>query len=135
MAFVFLNENPAKIRTGDCVVRAIAKIEDMDWYDVYIELCAQGMEMTDWGDSNRVWMSYLKDIGYKITLLPTSCPNCYSVADFAREHPKGEFLAVTGNHIVAVVDGNYYDTWDSGNEIVIYYFVKEQDNGTSISNV
>lgn len=135
MAFIYYNENPDDLRVGDCVIRAISKIEGMSWYDTYIDLCSQGMEMSDWGDSNRVWMAYLKDIGYKITLLPSTCPDCYTIADFCKDFPKGKFLVATGNHIVAVVDGNYYDTWDSGTEIPIYYFVKENKNGNSVSNV
>ena len=127
MAFVFYNLNPDDLRVGDCVVRAISKVEEMDWYDTYTELSAQGMEMSDMPDSNRVWMAYLKDIGYKITLLPSDCPNCYSIADFCEDHPTGKFLVATGSHIVAVVNGNYYDTWDSGAEIPIYYFVKENE--------
>ena len=135
MAFIFYNQNPDDLRVGDCVVRAIAKVEDMGWYDAFIDICAQGMEMSDMPDSNRVWMAYLKDIGYKLTLLPSACPECYTIIDFCKEHPKGRFLVATGSHIVAVVDGNYYDTWDSGIEIPIYYFVKEQTNGSAVSNV
>ena len=107
----------------------------MGWYDTFIDICAQGMEMSDMPDSNRVWMAYLKDIGYKLTLLPSACSECYAIIDFCKEHPKGRFLVATGSHIVAVVDGNYYDTWDSGIEIPIYYFVKEQTNGSAVSNV
>ena len=78
-------------------------------------------------DSNRVWMAYLKEIGYAITLLPNNCPNCYSITDFCKDNPKGTYLLATGSHLVAVIDGNYYDTWDSGNEIPIYYFVKKEN--------
>ena len=127
MAFVFYNLNPDDLRVGDCVVRAISKVEEMDWYDTYIEITTQGMEMSDMPDSNRVWMAYLKDIGYKITLLPNECPNCYTIEDFSKDHPKGKFLVATGSHIVPIVDGDYYDTWDSGAEIPIYYFVKENE--------
>lgn len=91
--------------------------------------------MSDWGNSNRVWMAYLKDIGYKITLLPSDCPDCYTIEDFTKDYPKGKYLLATGSHIVAVIDGNYYDTWDSGKEIPVYYFIKEQSNGSTVSNV
>lgn len=135
MAFIFYNMNPDDLRVGDCVIRAIAKIENMSWYDTYIDLCAQGMEMSDWGDSNRVWMAYLKDIGYKITLLPSTCPDCYTVIDFCKEHPKGKYLVASGSHIIPIIDANYYDTWDSGSEIVSFFFEKEKNNGSTVSNV
>ena len=131
MAFFYCNENPKDLRVGDCVVRAISKIEDIDWFDTYTELCAQGMEMFDMPDSNRVWMAYLKDIGYQITLLPDDCPRCYTIIDFCKDYPVGSYLVATGSHLVAVINGNYYDTWDSGNEVPIYYFIKkDEEDGT-----
>lgn len=36
----------------------------------------------------------------------------------------GRYLLALDQHVVAVVDGDYYDTWDSGNEIPIYYWMK-----------
>lgn len=134
MAFIFYNENPNSLRVGDCVVRAISKVEDMDWYDTYIDMCSQGMEMTDMPSSNRVWMAYLKEIGYSINLLPADCPNCYSIADFCKDYPKGSYLLATGSHLVAVVDGDYYDTWDSGEEVPIYYFAKKEDEDGTIQS-
>ena len=38
MAFIFYNKNPDDLRVGDCVVRAIAKAENMSWYDTYIDI-------------------------------------------------------------------------------------------------
>jgi len=34
-------------------------------------------------------------------------------------------ILATGTHVIAVGDGNYYDTWDSGQEVPIYYWRKE----------
>ena len=135
MAFIYYNENPDDLRVGDCVVRAISKIENMSWYDVYIDICAQGMCLSDMPDSNRVWMAYLKNLGYKLTLFPSDCPNCFTIEDFCERYPKGKFLVSTGSHLVAIEDSDFFDTWDSSKEIVIYYFVKENDNANSISNV
>lgn len=39
MVFVKENVNPKGIKSGDCVVRALVKITDKDWYEVYDELC------------------------------------------------------------------------------------------------
>lgn len=43
-----------------------------------------------------------------------------TVAGFATEHKKkkkkGAYILKVANHVVAVVDGIYYDTWDSGDK-------------------
>jgi hypothetical protein len=48
------------------------------------------------------------------------------VEDFCKDHPKGIYVLGTGTHALTVVDGNYIDVWDSGQEIPIYYFTKEE---------
>ena len=78
--------------------------------------------MYDMPSANRVWGEYLREIGYVRRIIPDTCPNCYTVRDFCMEHPIGRYILGTGEHVVAVVDGYYYDSWDSGNEIPIYYF-------------
>ena len=54
------------------------------------------------------------------------CPDCYTVADFAAEHPSGTYILSLSGHVVCVMDGDYYDTWDSGGEIPLYYWCKEE---------
>ena len=50
--------------------------------------------------------------------------------DFCNDHPKGAYILALSSHVVAVVDGCYYDTWDSGQEIPIYYWTKKEDEKT-----
>ena len=40
--------------------------------------------------------------------------------------PKGTYVLGTGNHVVAVVNGDYYDMWDSGDEIPAYVWYKKE---------
>jgi hypothetical protein len=47
------------------------------------------------------------------------------VKEFCYDNPKGSFLVGTGTHVVAVIDGDYYDAWDSGNEVIDRYFTRE----------
>jgi len=35
--------------------------------------------MSDMPSANRVWMAYLKKIGFKKYLIPDTCPDCYTV--------------------------------------------------------
>lgn len=122
--YVKYNSNPNKYRVGDCVVRAISTALGRDWADVYMELAELGLEMGDMPSSNHVWGTYLYKMGFDVKLIPNFCPDCYTVREFARDHPHGTYILGTGKHAVAVVDGGYIDAWDSGNEVPIYYFTR-----------
>lgn len=129
MAFINYNANPVNNRVGDCVIRAISKATGNTWEEIYTKIALQGFLMSDMPSANRVWMAYLKKIGFKKYLIPDTCPDCYTVQDFCIDHPVGIYvLWVDGQqngHVVCVVDGNYYDTWDSGDEFPIFYWRKE----------
>ena len=124
--FVFKNSNPSGSYVGDCVIRAISIATNKSWYDVFVELCLQGLIMYDMPSSNRVWNEYLKSKGYTRHIVPNDCPECYTIKNFCNEYFKGTYIVGTGTHVVAVIDGNYYDTWDSGDESPIYYWTKEE---------
>lgn len=120
--YINYNPNPDGARTNDCTVRAICKATNQTWTDVYVGLFIKGYEMKDMLASNAVWSAYLIENGFERMTLPNTCPDCYTVRDFANDHQNGVYVLGTGTHAVAVVDGDYYDTWDSGDEIPIYYF-------------
>lgn len=123
--FVFFNPNPGAKRVGDCAVRAIAKAMGTDWEKTYLALCVEGLRAHDMPSGNSVWGSYLKANGFRQRMLPDACPEYYTVAAFADEHPHGVYVLALSGHVVAVVNGDYYDTWDSGEEVPVYYFERE----------
>lgn len=126
MAFIKYNPNPNGNLVGDCVIRAISKLTDQDWDSTYIGVCLQGFMMKDMPSSNSVWGAYLLSNGFSRGYIPNTCPDCYTVKDFCYDHQNGSYLLAIGTHVVAVIDGDYYDSWDSGNEIPVYYFTKEE---------
>jgi len=125
--FIHRNPNPSGSYVGDCVIRAISIAMRKSWYEVYVDLCLQGLMMYDMPSSNRVWNEYLKTEGYKRHVIPNDCPDCYTIRDFCGEHFKGTYILGTGSHVVAVMGGNYLDTWDSGDETPLYYWTKEEE--------
>ena len=122
MSYIYYNPNPLQLSVGDCTIRAISKVTGLSWKETYLHLLLQGYSMSDMPSANRVWGEFLKSIGFIRRLLPDSCPDCYTVKDFCYDHPTGVYILGTGQHVVAIIDGNYYDSWDSGNEIPIYFF-------------
>lgn len=124
--YEYYNPNPMGIMTGDCVVRAICKALDAEWLDVYLGLCLDGAKFGDWGNTNGVWSAYLTDRGFERQAIPNTCPNCYTVEDFAKDNPKGTFIIATGTHAVCIKDGVIYDSWNSSKEVPVYYFRRNE---------
>ena len=125
MAWKRYNSNPTYQSRGDCVIRAISKVLNFSWDQTYIELCIQGFLIKDWGNSNNVWDAYLRGKGFTRKVIPNTCPDCYTIGDFTIDNPKGLFVLGTGEHVVAIKDGDIYDTWDSSDLVPLSVFYKD----------
>lgn len=120
--FCRYNPNPGGKSVGDCTVRAISKALGQDWETTFVELALQGYLMGDMPSANAVWGAYLRKKGFARRILPDSCPDCYTVSNFAEEHPNGTYILALSGHVVCVCNGDWCDTWNSGNEIPIYFW-------------
>lgn len=125
MPYIPYNPNPKNQRVGDCSVRAVSKALDTSWEDAYISLCAEGLLYHDMPSANYVWGMYLRKNGFEQKVIPSICPQCITVGEFAEQHPYGTYVVATQGHVVCIEDGNVYDSWDSSGEVVLYYFEKE----------
>ena len=125
--FVSYNPNPAGAKVGDCVVRALSKALGQKWEETYIDLCVEGVLKCDLPSANSVWGAYLRRKGFEREIIPNTCPDCYTVGRFADEHPRGTYILALSGHVVCVQDCVIYDSWNSENEIPLYYWVKETE--------
>ena len=117
------NPNPYRKEVPDCVIRAIAIALNKTWLEVSDELYyeyarKEGSVTCD----DHVWGHYLYDHGFRPFLLPETCPECVTVGMFCVMYPVGTYIIGTGYHAVAVINGDYYDSWDSGNEIPSFFW-------------
>ena len=116
------NPNPHGKTVGDCTVRAIAKATGTDWETAYLNLCVQGYLMGDMPSANACWGAYLRRLGWQRHILPDTCPECYTLGDFAAEYGRGDYIVALSGHVVCVSDGTIYDSWDSSGEVPLYYW-------------
>ncbi len=124
--YIPFNANPTASRVGDCTIRAISKATGQTWEKVYLDLALQGLISHDMPSANHVWGDYLESLGFRRFIIPNKCPKCYTVRQFATDHPHGAFILAISGHVVACIDGDHYDTWDSGDEIPVYFWTKEE---------
>lgn len=116
------NPNPKRKEVPDCVYRALALALHSRWYDVYDDLAALGREECNSPSSDAVWGKYLLEHGFRPFMLPESCPECTTIRRFCMMYPHGIYVIGTGSHAVAIIDGDYYDSWDSGDEIPSFFW-------------
>ena len=122
-----VNLNPHGKQVGDCTVRAISLATGKGWYDTYFGMALQGAIMCNMPSANSVTTAFLKRNGFRRRTIPDDCPDCYTIADFCKDHPKGTFVIGTGSHLTTIIDGCLWDSWDSRNETPVYYFEKSED--------
>ena len=119
------NPSPVGRNVGDCAVRAVSAALGTDWETAYALIALNGYLMGDMPSSNAVWGAVLRQNGYSRYAVPDTCPDCYTMEDFAADHPRGVFVVGTGTHVATIKDGFIWDSWDSSQEIPQYYWTKE----------
>lgn len=122
MSYIYYNPNPKGKKTTDCVIRMLTRIYGMTWEEAYLSLSKVALAEYEMPSSNYIWEKYLLTHGFKKELLPHTCPDCMTVRAFARMFDNDIYVACTGSHVVAVEYGDYFDAWDSGDEVVAYFF-------------
>lgn len=121
------NANPIGRDGIDCTVRAISVALGQDWRQTYMGIAVEGYALSNMPSANHVWSAYLRKKGFKRYIIPDELPEDYTVSDFCRDNPTGTYILALSGHVVAVINGDWIDTWDSGNEIPIYYYAKEKE--------
>ena len=122
--FVYYNPNPRGSRVGDCTIRAISRATGKDWEQTYAGLSAYGYMLSDMPSANHVWGAYLRREGFKRYIVNDRGQDIYTVEDFCKDHPSGTYILAIEGHVVCAENGRYFDSWDSGNEIPIFYWTR-----------
>lgn len=118
----YYNPNPKDKVTGDCAVRAVSKALGIDWNKAKMLLDVYSMEEAEVETSDLVWGKILAENGFEMKAL--YCNDGCTLEGFCQANPFGAFVVKLPNHVVAVVDGCYYDSWDSGHEVPLYCWRK-----------
>lgn len=123
------NEKDAKDEYGDCTIRALSKVLDISWieaFDLTIPICREEQVPNIFFAPARIRNKMVESLGFKYYPISnkkgTKRP---TIEEFAQDHPHGRYICNVANHEVAVVDGRYYDTWDSGCKSLYGYFERE----------
>ena len=142
-AYKEYNANTKDNYVGDCVKRSLSIAYGLDYDVVSRELneikrslgapAFNVRQVYDNFISRHSGVRYGRASGWN---LPKNC----TVQQFAEIHPVGTYLVVCGksaqtpNHMVCVLDGDIWDSWDSSNEIVHGIYCISESASTTISD-
>lgn len=121
------NNNPTGRKVGDCAVRAVSVALGIDWEAAYALIALNGYLMGDMPSSDAVWGSVLREHGFYREVIPNTCPDCYTAADFAKDHPNGVFTLGFGGHVATIKDENLMDSWDSSSLVPQYFWYRKEN--------
>lgn len=119
----FFNPNPVgSVRKRDCVIRAICAVFNIPWDDAFDMLAERAKQMGTTMDENAVYGSLLRQYGFNMATVPSYCHDCLTGKEFCEDNPTGIYVLGFDGHVATVINGQIWDTFDSGDEIVMYYW-------------
>lgn len=119
------NNNPlGRSSVGDCAVRAVSKALGISWDYAHDLLADMSKQMGTIMNDNDVISAVLRMHGFYKENLPCTTRDCYTVREFALDNPTGVYVVGTGNHVVAIINGSYFDSFNSGDESIICFWTK-----------
>ncbi len=120
------NDKDLKDKTGDCQVRALSKALNISWleaFDLTIPICRRLQTYTIFDGNHEKTVEAMQDLGFVYTGVSnkkgTKRP---TVKSFAASHKSGTYILKVSHHVVACVNGEYFDTWDSGHKSLYGYY-------------
>ena len=123
------NDKDLKDKVGDCQVRALSKALGLSWVDAFdltIPICRELQTYTIFDCDLEKTKYAMGKIGFEYTGVSNKKGvKRPTVWKFAKDHPEGTYILKVAHHVVACVDGKYYDTRDSGERSIYGYYTKK----------
>lgn len=118
MGYIEFNNHPKELKTTDCVVRSMSKAFDKDYLETRRELNRVKRELGFKSYKERKFIyKYLNNYERIILKAVKGQPRVRGY-DFAEKYSKGTYILSMAGHLVTLVDGNIYDSWDSRYKVV-----------------
>lgn len=121
------NKMDLKDTYGDCVIRSLSKAINKEWLEVFEELLPYARKLQCMPNGKPCYEKYLRDCGFSyVGISNKKGSKRPTVHSFVKDNPNGTYVLRVAHHLVAVVDGYYYDTWDSGEKSLYGYWEKQK---------
>lgn len=133
------NKKDLKDEYGDCTIRALSKVLNISWleaFDLQIPICREYQLPNIFFAPTKIRNECMLKLGFNYTGISNKKGSIRpTVKEFAKQNKCGSYILNVANHEVAVVNGDYYDTWNSGNKKSVWLLHKNKLSRKEESNV
>lgn len=140
------NENPKGLKSGDCVVRAIALATGQSWDKVFTDLCEIALKKKRMPNEKQVYEVYLEKLGWEKHRQPRSTVYENGYVDTYKKYTVDKFITdlnlmknierkhdiyiiTVAHHMTCVkyqgIEFDIYDIWDCSNKTIRNYWTKK----------
>lgn len=141
MKFKYFNPNPAaetfksgkpkKWTRNDNVIRAVCKVSNKEWHNVYNDLFKISLKHCNVIDAKEVINDYLVNhlnMTFQTCGKPKQGDKRYTVQTFVDKFNIGTYILYLRNYYVAVINGVVYNTTDDIKNAAVYSFWSLEKN-------
>ena len=123
------NPNPKSRNIGDCTLRAYCAAFDIDWnkaFDIASKISKENSSMIQYMFKKIMTEHFGCEEDPDYNKKKVKNKDRITVNTFAMTHPYGTYVLGVRQHAVTVKNGEYWDSWDSGDKKVdTVYLVKK----------
>lgn len=119
------NPNPKGKNVEDCSIRAYCAARDMKWDDAFDLACKVAKQEKDIINSVKVCRKVVTEhLGFVLNeeSKKVKIKDRMTVNQFALTHNYGRYIVSVRGHLVAVIDGWIYDSWDCGSKKMLHFY-------------
>ena len=120
------NDKDIKDKMGDCQIRALSKALNLTWlqtFDLITPMCREVQAPDIFCCDLKTTKELMSRIGFEYTGISNkNGSHRPTVEEFTKAHPTGRYVCTIVHHVVAAVDGKYYDTWDCGRKSLYGFY-------------
>lgn len=126
------NPNPKGRKIGDCTLRAYCAAFNIEWeeaFDIASEIAKENSSLIEYVSDKVIREHYGYEVDPDYNKKKVKAKDRMTVNDFAVTHPYGIYILGVRKHLVTVKDGEYWDSWDSGDKKVdTVYIINKPEN-------
>lgn len=113
------NPNPKERNIGDCTLRSYCAAFGISWdqaFDIASRVAKENASMIQYVADKVLTEEFNCIIDEKYNKKSVKSKDRIKVNEFALSHPYGTYILHVPKHQVTVINGEYWDSWDSGDK-------------------